>query len=160
MPEQLTYNRLHKVEESASVSDTHQMPFLVLPTLESDNILTLPNGKLIRGLRNAVTSNERNAIAIAGRHGIGAKARGSIILPSDQDIRAYGFVVEPAWRTVVPEYADFTQSPPNIPHNHSLELHSPKALLEQLEIQAEQEPDRQIDLAVVRAFGTFVLNHR
>ena len=143
-----------------SVSDTHQMPFLVLPTLENDNILTLPNGKLIRGLRNAVTSNERNAIAIAGRHGIGAKARGIIILPSDEDIRAYGFVVEPAWRTVIPEHADFTKSPQDAPHNYSLELHNPNALLEQLEQQVEQEPDRQIDLAIVRAFGTFVLNHR
>ncbi|MFZ2836304.1 hypothetical protein D3C85_1356040 [compost metagenome] len=161
MPEQLTHHRAEQSLEIAKLSDTHQMPFFVLPTLENNNIFTLPGGNLIRGMRNAVTSHEQNAIAIAGRHGLGVKARGGLSLPIKPDVRAYGFVVEPAWRTAIPEYADFTHSSAQDPlHHYALELHEHEALLDQLEEEAKQEPVRQLDVAFVRAFGGFILNHR
>jgi hypothetical protein len=134
----------------------HQTPFYVLPTLESNKLLTLPGGKLINGLRNAVTSHERNAIHIARSHNLAVKGRGILTLPDGPKNVGYGFVVEPAWKTAIPEYADFTTYTELDNHQHSLELHNHHALIEQL----SDRPDRNNELAFIRAFGNFILSHR
>lgn len=134
----------------------HQTPFYVLPTLENSKLLTLPDGKLINGLRNAVTSHERNAIHIARSHNLAVKGRGILTLPDDVKRDGYGFVVEPAWKTTVPEYADFTTNTDPESHEHTLELHNHHALIERL----SDKPDRHHELAFIRAFGNFILSHR
>jgi hypothetical protein len=156
-------------------SDTHQTPFYVLPTLEGDKLLTLPGGQLIRGTRNAVTSSERNAIAIAGRYGLTAKARGGLV--ATEPMNAYGYVVEPAWRTPVPEYADLIQTDELAEHSHSLELHDRELLLARIEVEVADiiearlhQPNdhdslehryrtRRTDGIFVRALGNFLLRH-
>ncbi|HEV7952253.1 MAG TPA: hypothetical protein VGO98_02660 [Candidatus Saccharimonadales bacterium] len=132
----------------------HQTPFYVFPTLENNKLLTLPDGKLINGLRNAVTSHERNAIQIAQTHKLAVKGLGTLTIPKETKHDGYGFVVEPAWKTTIPAYADFTAESAIGQHDHELELHTYQALLEQL----HDQPERRNELAFVRAFGDFVLN--
>lgn len=154
-------------------SNTHQTPFYVLPTIEGDRLLTLPGGNLIRGMRNAVTSSERNAIAIAGQHGLTAKARGSLV--SAQGTNAYGYAVEPAWRTHIPEYADLTQTEQPVEHMFPLELHDRELLLARIDVEVEDilraklnqphnhdnleqlRQSRHTDGVFIRALGSFLL---
>jgi hypothetical protein len=147
-----TQSRQEAPQQSPSM---HQTPFYVFPTLESSKLLTLPDGKLINGLRNAVTSHERNAIQIAQTHDLAVKGRGCLLLPKDEGLNGYGFVVEPAWKTTIPEYADFTTDDAMQDHPYNLELHDYRDLLEQL----TDKPERRNELAFVRAFGNFVLTH-
>jgi hypothetical protein len=133
----------------------HQTPFFVFPTLESNKLLTLPDAKLINGLRNAVTSHERNAIQIAQTHNLIVKGRGSLLLPKTESANGYGFVVEPAWKTTVPQYTDFTNGNFTEDHQNSLELHDYHNLVERF----SDNPARHYELAFIRAFGEFVLTH-
>jgi hypothetical protein len=177
MPEQQPHSLVAEAEHSY---ETHQTPFYVLPTLEGNNLLTLPGGVLIRGKRNAVTSGERTANAIARQYGLTTKARGSIVVA--ETVNAYGYVVEPAWRSIVPEYADFTQAIDQKPHDYPLELHNYGELLAHIEAEiktieeakakGEQPPEptqhtslenlqkaRHLDSVFVRALGNFILTH-
>jgi hypothetical protein len=131
----------------------HQTPFYVFPTLEHNMLLTLPDGQLMTGLRNAVTSHERNAIQIAQTHNLAVKGRGALTIPKEIAHDGYGFVVEPAWKTTVPTYAAFPIA--GVTHEHQMELHTYQDLLERL----HDQPERHNELAFVRAFGDFVLNH-
>lgn len=133
----------------------HQTPFFVFPTLESNKLLTLPDAKLINGLRNAVASHERNAIQIAQAHRLAVKGRGSLLLPRTGSVDGYGFVVEPVWKTPIPEYADFTDNDITEDHQNPLELHDYRDLIERF----SDEPDRRNQLTFLKAFGDFVLTH-
>jgi hypothetical protein len=131
----------------------HQTPFYVLPTLGHDSLLTLPGGELINGLRNAVTSHERNAIQIAQRHQLAVKGLGCLVLPENSDTKAYGYIVEPAYRTKIPEYADLTSGHIEPDHNFPLELHDSESLLEHL----KDQPNRSAETTFLRAFGSYIL---
>lgn len=133
----------------------HQTPFYVFPVIEHNKLLTLPGGELIHGLRNAVTSHERNAIQIAHQHDLTVKGRGSLILPNDDKHIGYGYVVEPAWRTTVPEFEDFSVDKHTGAHEKSLELHHYHELLEQF----NDNPSQRNELSLIRAFGNFILTH-
>ena len=155
MFEQTLTHQQNRSEVPQQPSNIHQTPFYVFPTLENNKLLTLPGGELINGLRNAVTSHERNAIQIARTHDLAVKGRGSLILPKDSDIDGYGFVVEPAWKTTIPEFTDYTTQSTPAYTKSALELHDHHDLIERL----KADPDRQTELALVRAFGDFVLTH-
>jgi hypothetical protein len=151
-----TLDHQHDRKEAPQQSPSmHQTPFYVLPTLGHNNLLTLPGGELISGLRNAVTSHERNAIHIARMHDLAVKGRGSLMLPKEEKLDGYGFVVEPAWKTAVPEYADFTKNSQIGQHNKPLELHNYHEILEQL----DDTPEHHNRIVLIRAFGDFVLTH-
>ena len=155
MFEQTTDHTRMRQDSPQQSPSMHQTPFYVLPTLENNKLITLPGGRLISGLRNAVTSHERNAIHIAKAHNLTVKGRGILTLPKDENCNGYGFVVEPAWRTSVPEYADFSGGTVANDHPYDLELHVHQELLERI----TDNPDLTNEIAFIKAFGNFVLTH-
>lgn len=153
MFEQTTDHLRSRQESPQQNPGTHQTPMYVFPVINHDKLLTLPEGTLINGLRNSVTSYERNAIQIAQKHQLAVKGLGCLVLPENKDVIAYGYVVEPAYKTKVPDYADLTVGDADSNHDLPLELHHPESLLELL----EDQPNRDTEAAFVRAFGSYVL---
>jgi len=161
MSEQHTFRQTQSLEEITQLSDTHQIPFYILLTLDDNKILTGPRRNLLQGKRNGVVTFESNAVQIASHHGLSTKARGPLVLPAEQNIRAHSFVVKLACGAITPYYADFTVRPHQSPHHtRPYELHDPEELLEDFEQLVGTEPKRRVDIAIVEAFGAFALSHR
>lgn len=132
---------------------THQTPVYIFPKMNGGMLITLPEAKLIQGVRNGVTSNKQNAIKIT-KNIIPVEWLGELDLSKDSSVTDYGYVVEP-----VSEMRDKINTAYNLSDNLiadndlPIELHHYRDLLEHV----RNIPERQNEAALLRAFGGFIL---
>ncbi len=166
--------------EPQSTPSMHQTPLYILMTPEqsSGNILTLPGGRLPRGIRNSTLIVD-NASHILKQHNINFSPTAAGWVHDDES-REFGqaYLVEPAYHTNVPEHIDLTGSmrgelipaAPQPEHNSQLELHHYTSLLARMQSMnfrrrqinrirsdAERLPLREEEEAFLRSFGRYIL---
>ena len=159
----------------------HQTPLYIFMTPEkrSGNLLTLPGGNLLRGVRS-MTAPEKDAAHIIRRSGIDftPKAAG-FIHDAESREHGYAFLVEPAWHSKLPKPEDYTGSKrfdliPASPQPNPeapLELHHWTSLLARMQhinyrrsqLNKFREEESKLPLykaeeALLRSFGRHLLN--
>lgn len=180
--EQTTDHLRDRQQAPQSSPSMHQTPLYVLmtPDQHSGNLLTLPGAELLHGKRGS-TSIERNAFHIVHSTQIGSKALDftptAVAWIGDDESRKHGmaYLVERASESEkVKEkknyaFIDLTHLEADQPlpdHELPLELHDHQTLLRRLERicalrdeDNEQAPSRDAELAFVRAYGRYILQH-
>lgn len=164
-----------------STPSMHQTPLYIFMTPEkhSGNLLTLPGGNLLHGVRS-MTAPITDASHIIRRSGITftPKAAGFVHDSESRD-HGYAFLVEPAWHSKLPKPVDYTGSKrfeliPATPQPHPdapVELHHWTSLLarmqhlnyrrSQLNKFRDDEsklPLHEAEEALLRSFGRHLLN--
>lgn len=166
------------VSDGEAVRETPQTSLFVLmtPELKSGKLLTLPGGRLLRGVREQI-SVERNAFQIVRNTRLDfVPTAGAWISDQESSQHGEGYLVEPAWHSKPADYRDHTNLSdteliPASPKPHAnLELHSHTALLARIQrinqrinhlnkdrADEDKIPNRTAEEAFVRAYGHFVL---
>jgi hypothetical protein len=154
MQEQRNIDRPLNYNQGTDPLPLHVVAFANL-TKDSADIITAQGGKLMRGLRVAVRSIERDANAITGAYNLVTKAHHRIRpLPKEGEILtdSQGFSVAPIFPQKFPDIANYTNGNVPLNHEYDLELHDYHALLEQLEAESDDDSKR-LDAAYLRSFG-------